>query len=454
MGDSLNEAPVITPSFPTTTPEVSAASVLEAGRCVLAEVDGVESLSKKQVRKLIGKKLDVDPAVIKASSELEAALLKAIELKIGAKLSEEEEAEAVSEAEAPSEALLRGRVTIAEGSATWQGSWTFSKKDWEDKKKRRKFRLTAEKFELGQEAKFKGFFKCGKESTQKQEKDVATLTFSKDGDVYAVTGRGKNKFGKWSLKKGIYDPEKHALSATRVYDPPDVSLAVLASEELADEDDEDDEDYDDAKKKNDDDDDDIEEEEEEEDLSTSKKENLKFVRLRGSFQEKEGEIVWKGVWADAGMELSNPNNLAFEYAGKREGKSLSLEGYFEWRSPETNKVERVSEPMTLTITDETQVKGDGSNSFGAFSLRGTLQKDVLSCRKKYKKRPVADDSEDDMEDVDEDEIKQEVAELAEEAAEVNRSSVIRRDGDDQRTKRRRAAGDDLKAKRYVSSRKC
>ena len=439
---SQGETVEVTPS-----PVPTAKEVLEAGKAVLAEAEDVETLTRKEIRKLVAARLNVDAKVIKGSKDLEGALRRAVDLLTAdddkdAPAKEVEEPKEGPQSDNPEEeessegALLRGRLTIVDGGATWTGHWAFSKEDWRNSKKKHKFKLTAGKFSLEDESpqKFKGWFKYGTEG--KSEKDVASLAFVKtNGETYKVSGRGENRFGPWSLAMGVYDHDKHKLSATRVYDGA-TSLAALAS----------------SKDLPDDDDDDDYKAPENEVEDTGALDEKAFVRLRGTFVQENDTVSWTGVWADAGLDVSD-DLPKFQYTGTKKRNVAKLDGHFEWKAPTSEDDaprEDVKEPMTLRF-DNDKVIGGGSNSFGSFDVRGTFdpKTKILYCQKKFKP-PQKDDSDDDLDDEDDDDVRREVAELAEEAEEANRAARGSRDNFD-KEQRRRAAGDDLKARRYVSS---
>ena len=378
--------------------------------------------------------------------------------------------------------ILRGTASLDDsGKFVWSGSWAFSKEAWASGD-RSKFKLTSKKA-LGKKAKagasasdvlpdgkwldFGGYFlinvvkeKGKKPEAVKEKEQACKMRFSKKDDGGAwwhVDGRGKNKFGKWTFNKSLYNGDNKKLMAHRDYAKEEElgTSALLADAPLEDEEDDDDFDGDKEEEEDDDDDDDDDDDAEEDadgggsdaaagDGASSPRKRKKsdaFVQLVGTLgRGSSGNWVWTGKWAANRAALDAGDDGTFRMQGasssKREDslKSIDLSGAFDLRMPPAEEggaptTREVPEPiLTLHFGAAADggarpVTGRGRNEFGSFRVRGTFDPatGALECTKKYAVVKVDSDDDDDDDD-DDDGGGAGGADLLDEIAELNKEA--------------------------------
>ncbi|KAJ8600539.1 hypothetical protein CTAYLR_007916 [Chrysophaeum taylorii] len=367
------------------------------------------TLSKKQLRVAVASELGLEAEALKGEARLKEALDEVFGAFVSSLREKKEDPPPKDEATA----LLRGKLVIEEGKASWKGAWAFTRAAWE-KGERSNFKLVSSGWDGGLDGRWVGFsghFNIG----SKKAKEKGKLRFSRGDDgKYAVEGRGRNEFGSWRIEFGIYEPKSGRLSARRAYDDDgDGGTAVLANVELAEEDDEDD-DYD--------------EEEEEGEFS------FVGVAMRGTYDQE----TWHGEWAATGDALAAGDVETFEYSAERGAKKTEFAGSFVLRDGDTKR--DVKERFSLKFSGR-KCKGRGRNELGDFLVSGELRNQVLRCSKTYQ-RPE-DDSDDDEEEEDREALAEELAELAAEA----RQSTGGGHRLEAKRRKRRAAGDELVAEK-------
>ncbi|KAJ1449412.1 hypothetical protein M885DRAFT_622561 [Pelagophyceae sp. CCMP2097] len=470
-------------------------------RCAVALLRGALSgalragtLTKKQLREALATELGVEATAIKADKKARAALDKvfeqAPELLAAARAADaadsdddvdgEDDAPPAKAApakaadEGPSEALLRGKLAFKEGRMVWSGQWSFGREAW-DRGERSTFRLNAKRpvasaadIPAGEWLKFSGHFLFAAGAKSLKEKESGRLRWrrAKDG-LFDVDGQGKNRFGKWTLAKGLYDQASSKISARRVYDDAKQkgsTLAVLVSGDLDDDDDEDD-DFDGFKDDAGDDDDDAAEDA----ADAADKKSSKLMAFAATDIVLDGALArgadgaweWAGAWSpdgaarDAGIAL--PFRLAEVLArsadaGAADGPppKLELSGEFSFDVGD-GATRAVAEPrVTLRLKPRKggtlfKVQGAGHNEFGDFTVRGELRGDSgaysLRCAKRYTARAESSEDDGDVENMDADEIAAEVADLAAESAEMQ---ILGRVGGTRRHDAKRQRTDDAR----------